>query len=144
MDFISVTPDMSQLSFEQRMDDMPISFYPPYKKPVETFQAKLYHLSKALMPHISPITDMLCANQFITSTTAWDIKGSHCTDYNKASKIVNELLRQLQLHDHPYEYLRRICDLFDSLNDLILRRITLDIMWESGGVPISTYCNYIK
>ena len=135
---------MSQLSFEQRMDDMPISFYPAYKKPVEAFQAKLYRLSKALMPHISPITDMLCANQFITSTTAWDIKESHCTDYNKASKIVYELLRQLQVHKDPHEYLRRICDLFDSLNDPILRDITLAIMWESGCVPYSTYGNYIK
>ena len=137
---------MSQLTLEQRiMDDSLFPFhYPPSKKPAEAFQAKLDRLSDALVPYISPITDKLYANQLITSTIAWNIKGSHCTDYDKASKIVYELLRQLQVHKDPHEYLRRIYDLFDSLNDPILRRITCGIMRESAGVSYYTYGNYIK
>ena len=144
--YICNTRYMSQLTLEQSiMDESLFSFHHARsKKPAEAFQAKLYRLSKALMSHISPITDMLCANQFITSTLAWNIKTSHCTDYDKASKIVYELLRQLQVHKNPDEYLRRICDLFDSLNDPILRCITLDIMEESGCDPYLTCGNYIK
>ena len=135
---------MSQLTFGQRMNDMPILYHRLCKEPAEIFQTKLDRLSDALVPYISPIIDKLYANKLITSTIARTIKGSHCTDYDKASRIVYELLRQLKYHEYPDEYLRRICDLFDSLNDLILRDITLAIMSESGCVPNSRYSNYIK
>ena len=59
--------------------------------PAEAFRAKLYALSNALEPYISPITDILCANQLITSTIVRKIKTSRCTDYDKASDIVHEL-----------------------------------------------------
>lgn len=133
---------MSQLPFEQRLgyvwDNNKL------KTPPEVFQAKLYALSSALEPYISPITDILCANQLITSTTACNIKASQCTDYDKASKIVYELLRQLKAREDSLEYLRRICDLFDNLNDPILRHITCRIMLESGCDSSSTFGNYIK
>ena len=124
---------MSQLPFEQR-SDYPSYYdliFPPTKTPVEAFQAELYNLINALQPHISPITDMLYANQFITSTTAYKINSSQCTDYDKAREIVYELLRQLKARKDSLEYLKRICDLFVSLNDPILRSITIDIMLES-------------
>lgn len=140
---------MSQLTYGQRMDDIPMipfCFYPPTKTktPAEAFQAKIPELSKALEPHVSPITDKLYANRFIASTIAYNITVSHCTDYEKARKIVYDLLRQLQVHKNPHEYLRRICDLFDSLNDPTLRDVIWTIMWESNCASLSTLGNYIK
>ena len=94
----------------------------------EVFRKQIANLAEAIQQNFDWILDKFHSNSILTSTfidNITSVQGE--SSYQKASKIVHELYRQISSHGDPDQYLNNICDVLLSEEDRILRKIVTNM-----------------
>ena len=91
--------------------------------PSEIFRVHSASLCNAIEADPLRIVNSLIAEKLLSSHVRNDVTSMNGTAYDKATKIVGELQRQIIANDNPVQFLRQICDVLIKQEDKTLSNI---------------------
>ena len=90
----------------------------------EIFQNQMANLTEAIKSNFDRIIDKFYSKHIITDTFLDDVRSVQSdTAYQKASKVVHELYRQMKSRQDAEKYLDDICNVLSAEEDEVLKDI---------------------
>ena len=98
--------------------------------PKRILQGYCKKLTDKLAIDLDRVTNALYAKELITQQTKDEMHVLGTTDYNKSSKLFNDIMRQLESSSNFNQYLINICHVF--IKHQVLEEIASSILDELG------------
>ena len=96
--------------------------------PSEIFHKQMFNLAEAIRSNFDRIIDKFNTKDIITDRFVDDVMSVQSdTAYQRASKVVHELHRQMKSRQDAEQYLIEICDVLYGEDDVILRHIAVEM-----------------
>ena len=95
-------------------------------------RVNLANICDNISPVLYQVADALYAEQLIALRTKEEMLIMSITDYTKATQLMSVLLRQLEVHSDPDQYLVNICNVLINQQQQTLTDIAISILQQLG------------